>query len=285
MINALCCLLVVACVLENDAAMASQVQPLWVTAEGAAPIINNDEKTAMDLALRLAHQQAIKKTICQGISIESLTVSMRLSGALTGSIPHCKIIESEIVERGPVPVAAKEKNKTSLPMYRYTIKASVIAAETKADPEFTLETRLNRTRYREGEEMVIQIVPSKPCYCYIYTVFEDGRVIQLMPNRFTTHRLISAGQPILFPDQKEMNRGITLKTHLPVGKKTTIENVYIVGLKEPGRLSSESIEEGIFSQYESNTGFFEQLVAMVATIPAHERTEKLLPYQIVNRKP
>jgi hypothetical protein len=250
----------------------------WVTAEGSATVIDQDLAAAKQKALQEARRAALQKTVCSEISTESLLVNLRLSGSLIGAVPFAKFVETRVIDERQEETSG-EAGKTH-PIFRIKIKAAISQADSPPDPGFRLVALLNQASFKDGDEMFIRITPTQDCYCSIFVILEDDRIIQLLPNRFTGQNLVKASQTLVFPSESDMKRGIKLKVSLPTGQDATAESVYAVALKQPVNLGSENIAEGIFGVYDGNTGFLQELISKIAGIPPSDRTEALLRYEI-----
>jgi len=253
----------------------------WVTVEGEAPVEQGKEdarKQAIDDALRNAVREALGSTV----SIETLIVNLRLSGGIMGSIPYGRVVEHMILEEGEVAARSEGKKKSSR-VYRVKMKAGVAEDASGMDPAFSVQSSLNNSSFRDGDVMLITIRSTKDCYIAIFSITEDGKVIQLIPNRFKPNNFIKANTSFQFPDKEDRGKGITLKAHLPAKTNAVTESIYVIATKQP-ILINPGVQEGIFGIYDGKTAFMGDLIRDIVTIPLSERTEKLMQYQVIQKK-
>jgi len=86
-----------------------------------------------------------------------------------------------------------------------------------------------------------------------------------------------------FPDKEDRGKGITLKAHLPAKTNAVTESIYVIATKQP-ILINPGVQEGIFGIYDGKTAFMGDLIRDIVTIPLSERTEKLMQYQVIQKK-
>lgn len=240
-----------------------------VTVEGTASMKNISKQEGRGLAVKDATYNAVYKAVGLNLSAEALIVNLRLSGGIIGAIPYGRIIDKKIIEEG-----------VEETIYRVKIKANVAKETTGIDPSFKLETSLNRSSYKDGDDMFIKIKPTKSCYVSVFTIFEDEKVLRLLPNRFKKDIFIKANQTYSFPDKDDIQKKIKLKVHLSKGKNVSTETIYVLALKQPFHYNAGEFREGIFGLYDGQTAFMNELIKEVVNIPLSERAEKIMPYQI-----
>jgi hypothetical protein len=164
------------------------------------------------------------------------------------------------------------------------MKACVIEETSGIDPSFRLDASLNQSTFKDGDDMLIRIKPTKDCYVSIFTIFDDEKVLRLIPNRFKKDNLLKANETFSFPNEEDQKMGITLKVHTSGKKDVVTESIYILALKQPFNLNSDIFQEGIFGMYHGQAAFMNDLIKEVIGIPLGERAEKLLMYQIRKKK-
>lgn len=255
----------------------------WITVEGIAPMGYVSKEEASTQAIEDAVQKAVEKMIGT-ISIEALMLNFRLSGSIAGVIPYVQVVQKEIIEEGLVDVHPARHDIHS-PVYRVKMKAAVAVETTGVDPHFKLESSLNRLSFKDGDEMLMHIKPTKDCYILVFVVLEDGKVLRLIPNRFKKDNFVKANETFSFPDDIDKSMGIRLKTHGSKDKDVVNEAIYIVAFKRPFKLGADRFREAIYgSAYNGKTPFMEDLAKEIARIPLSDRAEKLLPYRISRGK-
>jgi hypothetical protein len=267
--------------LGGRAALAREL--IWVTADATAPVVSGDSKKARQQAILAAERQAVAEALAKGISVETLLVNLRLSGSIVGAIPHGKVVEKKILEERLVKAAGGDAGNPKQ-LFRVRIKAGVARDAVNEEPSFHLETAINRSVFKEGDEMQIRIQSTKDCYFAIFNILENQKVIRLLPNYLSRKNFLSTNEKFIFLGSKDRKKGINLIVHLPDKKTTIIESIYILALPRPFELKSIKVQEGIFGVFDGKTVFMKDLIREVVGIPLKNRAEALMQYEIRKTK-
>jgi hypothetical protein len=163
--------------------------------------------------------------------------------------------------------------------YRVLVKAGVAEERRGADASFRVEASLNKSSFKNGEEMQIHIKPTKDCHVSVFIIMEDGKALRLLPNRFKADISLKAGKAFSFPDAADKQKGITLVAHTE--NHTVKESLYVLALNQPFSYDDVRFQEGIYGIYDGNTAFLNDLVNEIVGIPLGDRAEKLVQYQIM----
>ena len=159
------------------------------------------------------------------------------------------------------------------------MKAGVHEETTGADSSFKLDAELNRFNYKDGDEMTLKVMPTSDCFIAVFVIMEDDRVLRLLPNSFKDNIVVKSFETFSFPDAADKKKGISLKAHLPKGKNTSSEMLYVLALKRPFQFNN-AIQQGIFGLYKGQTAFINNLIKEVVNIPISKRAEQMVQYQI-----
>lgn len=249
-----------------------------VIVEGFSAMENITKEEARRLAIEDAERNAVEQVAGVTVSADTLVSNFAVSSDVISAIPYGKVIEREIIEED-IKIIKDEKTKIPSSIYYVKLKAKVAKEKGDIDPYFKLEASLNRTVYKDGEEMQIKIKPSRDCYLIIFNVLEDDSVITLIPNKHIRDTFIKANEYLTFPDENIKKQGINLKVHTAEGKNVTKEKIYTLCFKQPVDFGNK-FEEGIFGTYKGTTAFIKELKREVVDIPLSERAERFLPYEI-----
>jgi hypothetical protein len=253
-----------------------------VIVEGNSSMENITKEEARRLAIEDAERNAVEQVAGVTVSADTLVSNFTVSSDVISAIPYGKIIEREIIEEDIQVIKDETKDKTKgrpSSIYHVKLKAKVAKEKGSIDPYFKLEASLNRSVFKDGEEMQIKIKPARDCYITIFNILEDDSVLTLIPNRHIRDTLIKANEYLIFPDESMVKMGINLKVHGVEGKNVTKEKIYILCFKQPVDFGSK-FEEGIFGTYKGATAFIRELKREVVDIPLSERAERFLPYEI-----
>jgi len=252
----------------------------WVVATGVAPIENVTKTEARKLAIDNARRKAIEKVVGIDVLSETMVINYNVSGDVIRSIPHGKVIGIEILKEDIELMPAEKKGDAPYLAYVVKIRAQVVKEIGRTDVFVRIAAKANRTVYKVGDLMQLEIKPSKDCYLTIFSILEDEKVISIFPNRFNQNNFVKANTVFVFPGNQEKRKGITLEAFLTKGQKKSDELFHIVALKEPLFFSPDKFKEGIFGIYDGKTAMVNELVKQIVGIPLAFRAEKFIHYRI-----
>lgn len=258
---------------------ASEQDITWVTVEGTSPLVDVSEEEAKSRAVEDARRKAVEEAVGAHISAEDLVVNFRLSGGIVSAIPYGRVVDETILEEKAVTTLAEGKDRPTK-MYRVVMKAGVVEETEGADPSFRLESSLNRSSFKDGEEMFITIRSTEDCYLAVFTIMEDEKILRLIPSRHEQDNFLKANETFSFPDEKDRRRGVKLKVHVPENKDAVTEAIYILALKGKATFDASAFREGIYGTYDGKAPFMKDLIQGIVGIPLSGRAEKLLQYHI-----
>lgn len=254
-----------------------------VTVEATAPLIAGNMEKARDQAIKAAERNAVAEALAPRITVETLLVNLRLAGTIAGAIPYGRIANKQILEEGPVKTQQGASSGHE-PLYRVRIKAGVMEEFSGEEPSFNINAALNRSVFKDGDELEIHVRATSDCYFAMFNILEGGKIIRLLPNALSKGNFLPADTPVTFPDAEERRHGLRLQVYLPKHKHSTTESIYILALPHPFELGSIKTQEGIYGVYDGRTAFLRDLIREVVNIPLSGRTEALMQYEIQKTK-
>jgi hypothetical protein len=249
----------------------------WLTVAGTAVFTGQDPSKARAAAISDAHQEAVYQVFGKEISVESLFVNLRLSGAIMGAIPCGQVTDARVIQEKVTPIAGTSAS-SQLSEYRVELKARVGPCPSAASPGFWLEASLNKTEFEDGDPVRLTLTASRDCHYYLFNILQDEKVLRLFPNQVRSDNRLGANQRVSFPGDGA--KGIRPIAHLPPNATQATEALYVLALRRPVDFSGLGIQEGVFGLYDGRTAFIKALIRVVATIPVSQRAEQLIPYQI-----
>jgi hypothetical protein len=252
---------------------------IWVTVEGVAPMTTGNTKKARKLAIAAAQRSAVAQALTTDISIESLLVNLRLSGGFAEAIPFGRVVKMKILEECPVQSTESDAAHREM-AYRVRTKACVERETGSGDPSFNLDATINKSVFKDGDELEIKIRSTKDCYIAIYNILENNKIIRLHPNYLSSKNSLAAGVDFIFPGARNSNKGLKLLLHLPKNREKVTESIYILALTHPFESKALEVQEGIYGVYNGQTVLLKDLIREVASIPLASRTEVLMQYEI-----
>ena len=150
------------------------------------------------------------------------------------------------------------------------------------DPAFKINASLNRQVFKSGDDVILKILTTKDCYLTIFVVTEKKQVYIILPNRYNKNNLVRKGDEFIYPSERDIARGLNLKAGLIPGTIVSKEFIRIIATKHPIDFKPELFKEGVgIGVFLKETGSLGELLKELITIPANERVDSFLPYEIV----
>jgi hypothetical protein len=261
-----------------DPTMSSETK--WVTVDGFASLENVTKVEARKMAIDDARRVAIEKVVGVEILSETMVINSEIAGDVVCSIPYGKVVEQEILKENVI--LSPQTNKGGAPFLTYKVNMKVLVAKEqgKADPYYRVKATINRTVFKEGDHIELRITPTKDAYITVFNILEDQTVLILIPNRFKKDNFVKANNTLIFPNEEDRKKGISLEAFVGDGKVNTNEMFHIVALKEPINFDSAKFNESIFDSYDGSSGMVSDLVKETVRIPLSQRAELFIHYRI-----
>ena len=249
----------------------------WYEVTTSVKVENITPEQAREKAIQRACQLAIEQFA--GIEITGRTtlveaesndkITMEHFSKLSNQVSHGIILEKEIIEKR-VEMELHPENVTTITQV-VKLKVKVGKQPSEADPYFSIDANLNKSYYQDGEELFLQVTPSKDCYLTILNIMSDENVTTIFPNQYRKDNFVKANELFELPNESDNKLGIMFKVHLLPDKLEDTEIIKIIATKEPVSIK-------INSDY--NTAF-EALQNWLVTIPRDQIEEIDLQYFIV----
>lgn len=262
------------------AAQAFSQECEWVTAEGVAPLENVTKFEARKMAIDNARRAAIEKAVGVDILSETMVINYHVSGDVVRAIPYGKILKQEIIKEDVELIRGLDEREAPYLAYKVKLRVQVAKEKGTVDAFFRIKARTNREVYKQGDDIEIQVTPTKDCYISIFNILEDETVLILIPNRFRQNNFVKANTTFVFPDQNDRRKGIRLEAVVGEEKEKTDEIFHVLALKEPLKFDTAQYSEGIFGVYNGSSGLMCDLVKEIVGIPLSHRAEKFIHYRI-----
>jgi hypothetical protein len=123
---------------------------------------------------------------------------------VSGEISSFKVIREE-----------KQKNEFGNLMYDVWIDATVVLHTSSRDPGFTMNVTGIRDSYRSPEELVFDILPSKPGFLNIF-IISDRESTHLFPNRIEKREKFEGGKSYTFPRSRALDYEVSSQSGMEV---------------------------------------------------------------------
>jgi len=263
------------CCYGND--IQAEIEKLpddWYFVKVPVLIENITPEEAREKAIQIACNMAIEEFV--GIEVTGRTsliqaesnnaITMDHFSKLTNQTSCGIILEKEIIEEENI-----TQNKH---IYKIlTLKVKVGKQIGEDDPYFTLEASLNKDYYQDGDQLFLEVIPSKDCYITVLNIMSDENVATLFPNEFRKANFVKANEMFILPDENDRNLGIKFVVGLLPEKEEDSEIIKIIATKEPLSFS-------INSDYKTA---LESLQNWLVKIPRNEVEEVDLQYFIIGK--
>ncbi len=262
---------------------ASAAEQKWVEAVGEATA--DDTRTLHDVkqeALERARRLAIEQAVGLKVQGETMVRNFAMQSDFVASLSSGAILEEKVL-RWETDTVKKDEASAPVLIYRVFLKAKVARETASPDPAFKISATLNRPLFKNGDDVVLRMKSTRDCYLTILVVTENNNVYLVLPNKYKKCNFIKEGEEYIYPSDDEVSKGLTLKAGLLPGCKRTKENFRIIATKKPINFTPDIFAEGIgLESFTKETAAVSELVKELVTIPANERTETFLSYEIVN---
>jgi len=210
----------------------------WVDATGECyQDLNMTREEAQRHALEQAERNAIAKKCGIAVSAQTLQVQQDFHESfiqLSLSAVYGRIVEKKEPLWAPVKNVQFSPGEPPIPLYCVFLRAKVAKEVGKPDPSFQVTLKLNddKLTFREGEEMILHITPTKDCYITVFNVLSDGTVLILFPPQGHTQQVARARQKLSIPSEAERRQGVHFRGGLMPGKTQDTEYVWVVATKD-----------------------------------------------------
>ena len=252
----------------------------WVTVEGFAALENVTKDKARKMAIDDARRLAVERVVGVNLISQTLVINNEISGDVVSTIPYGKVVAQEIIAENVELTQSQGSGKAPYLTYKVKMKVQVAEQKGKPDPFFTVDARINRRVFKEGDHIEIRVTPTKDAYISVFNILADETVLILVPNRFRQDNFVKANNTFIFPDKNDRSKSISLEAFTGDGRKETKEMFHILALKEPMEFDTATFSEGVFGIYKGSSGLVSDLVKQTVHIPLSQRAEAFLHYRI-----
>lgn len=245
------------------------------------PLTLAARENARKQSVESAKIQAISEFLNVNITSNALLVNNRLSCNERSAVPYCTVNEYRIIDE-----EIEEVKDSDNSLLKVKIDVWVNAIVRRDSPHFRIDTRLNDMffkEFKEGEEMIITITPSIECYICAFLIFEDDKVIRLIPNYYRKKNIVKENASLVFPDRDDKEGGIRLKMYTV--KDVSEEFLLILALKPSYYNQFKWIIGAVpdatrLVDNQNYRVYLKDIIKELAAIPVNDRIEQILPYRI-----
>jgi hypothetical protein len=213
----------------------------WVESKASVAFGDQDTKhQALAQAVTEARIKAIQGLL--GVRLEHRFIDFQQENNLKGETSlteHLlrasqlgRAVREEIISAGPV-----DESTCVACRYAAHIRTCIVPERERADKEFRVSVKLNRSSYVDGDDALIAVTPTRDAYVYVYNVDMELNATLLFPNDYAKSALVRAGTTWKYPSQELQDRGIHATARLTPNMSVSAEMIRVIASKVPLSLS------------------------------------------------
>ena len=150
------------------------------------------------MAIADARRNAVEKVVGVNLISETLVINSEVSGDVICTIPYGKVVAQEIIDENIELTRSQLKEEAPYLTYKVKMNVQVAKQEGKADPFFRVKARINRTVFKQGDQIELRVTPTKDAYISVFNILADETVLILVPNRFRQNNFVKANSTLYF---------------------------------------------------------------------------------------
>ena len=161
-----------------------------------------------------------------------------------------------------------------------TCRFYVVPVQGDRDPGFILDARLDKNMLNDGDELVINVKPSKDCHIYMFNLMADNNALLMYPNDHMKNNYVEKGNSITVPDP-DIRKYVRFRVGTMPGEEITSESIYVVCTKQPIPMIEDLPKVGrSLETFRGDSDSFVKLQRWLTKIPLDQRIEKALIYHV-----
>lgn len=253
----------------------------WLTGEARVVVSNITVEEARRKAVELARLNALEK---MQVFIQAQQHLLRSDSPDEKLDAFVESIRSTVKARIVAEDTLQwEQSFTAdgLPVYRVKLRIKAVPEKGEPDPGFLLNLQLNRHIFRPGDEMVIQVQPTRDCYLYLFNLVSGDSLFLIFPNDLFRDNFIQAGERFIFPPP-EYQRHLALEVKSS-GQRTTSREL-LLAIATTRKIPFQDIRRDTLSSLAYFPRLRSALLALnrwLLNFNLHERTEESIVYQVI----
>lgn len=271
---------VAGCILLSSASALAKTseEEVWVEVDGIFAMGQDTTlETAQHGSLDAARRAAIEQAVGTFVRGSTVIRNFQLVDDLIHTIVRGVIVEEKILRRGVV-----ESTDERGTLYKTRIKAKVKGIPVERRGDLAVAARLNRTRFKDGDDVELRITPTQDAYLYIFNITQDEYITVLAPNRFEPETSQRANTEYVFPSETLLKKRVKLRAWLLPGTTKSWEKIKVVVTRQPVSLLKGQVAEGVFMEYKpSETALFIDLMRALGALDPADWNETTLGYEVV----
>lgn len=262
---------------------SAQTNAQWVDCSGEAMLQNISNEEAQAIAKRRARLDAVEKACGIKIQSESMVKDYQLLSDFIHSVSHGYVVEEKDIKWITETLHSKESNAPPTIIVKLSMRAKVIQDEGEPDPYFSVKLKLNKTNFIAGDEVILDIKPTKDCYITILNLAANDSVYVLLPNSWQSSQFVVSNKTISFPSDNLRESGFHLRVSNLPGHKRDTETVYVIATKQEINFVDDINNSAGFGVVGTPKLALQKLARWLTQIPIEERAEGSVMYNIYSK--
>jgi len=260
-----------------------------IIGEGQAVINNITPEQAKAQAVRTAMQDGIVKVLGTRVSSAAFAKDALFAGEFVQAISYGHVIQDTILVEEIQSVTTPDGKLT--PVYYVKMEMDIQPESGEIDPAFKVDVKLNSNAFTAGEELVMTVRSTQPCYLTVLNIAADNSVYVLFPHPLHKDNRLTPEAPLQIPTDEEQRLGLHLRVYPLPGHQEDTEYIKVIATKDPVAFLDEveeaeevEIARGLKIMRFKNTDVaLTELAQWLCTIPRNKRAEDLAPYVVVKK--
>jgi hypothetical protein len=262
----------------------SQELSTWVECSGEAAIQNITYEEALVIARRQARLDAIEKACGVSMHAETLVKDFVMAGDFVHALSYGRVVEERGLQWRIETLPSQNPGSPPGMLLRIEMKARVVLDEGRPDPSFKVDLNLNRSTYKSGEEVILNVRATKDCYVTVLNLGADDTVRVLFPNKWQTDSFFKENESVEIPDKSSRDSGIRIRVANLPGHQRDREIVTVIATKEKiNILDATDISAGFGLMGTPKMAMME-LAKWLSQMPVSERAEATAVYAVESRE-
>lgn len=253
-------------------AQSENQEPIAVTVEEEYFIPSDKSRQeAETILLQRARKKAVEKVLGVNVQVADVMMTTESGNNFFESYQQLvrNVVNGRIVDEQEPEFYTGEENKLFI---RYSCKVAEVKG--KPDPGFKVDISSNKRVFTVGEELILEVTPSKEAFITIFSITEDNKVSVLFPNLYMADNLVESQKTRVIPDERERQiLAFTLQPHPENPETKYAELLFCVATKS--EVSYDKLKNRL--DYGSN---WIELNRWLMGIPRDHWTEAYVQYQV-----
>lgn len=232
---------------------------------------DKSRQQARKILLKKARKKAVEKVLGVNVQVASIMMTSEYENAYFQSYKQLarNVVNGRIVEEQKPNYFIRGQDTMHI---RYSCKVAKVSGSP--DPGFQIDITSNKNVFNTGEELILEVTPTKDAYITIFSITEDNKVSVLFPNKYMSNNKVEKQTTRIIPNPQERDiLSFTMQPHHEKPQSVYSELLFVVATKSD--ISYNKLSGQL--NYHSN---WIELNRWLMEIPRSEWVEAFLQYQV-----